>query len=224
MLSISDDVQEWVALSSWRNWQLRHDIDERISDHENKLNSLAGTLSLATVLQMHDKILELQESLKNNSTGSADRKKAEEQIYRLRSAAPGEFTDLTPPELACEYLVASWMRKGDVMRYLEADRDRHRKCIPLIVDIARGLDYLHNQDIMHGSLKPSNILINDDGRAVLSDFSLAKAAVVGARNTQINLQVNVFRYQALEVISDEPISTASDVWSWAMTSLEIITG
>ncbi|KAG8915788.1 hypothetical protein FRC00_013987 [Tulasnella sp. 408] len=93
-----------------------------------------------------------------------------------------------------------------------------------ILEIAKGLDYLHNQNIMHGSLKPSNILINDDGRAVLSDFSLAKAATVDAKNTQVNPQVNVFRYQSPEVISDNPISKASDVYSWAMTALEIITG
>ncbi|KAG8895933.1 hypothetical protein FRC01_012121, partial [Tulasnella sp. 417] len=49
-------------------------------------------------------------------------------------------------------------------------------------------------------------------------------AIVGVKNTQVNPQVNVFRYQAPEVISDEPISKASDVYSWAMTSLEIITG
>lgn len=77
---------------------------------------------------------------------------------------------------------------------------------------------------MHGSLKPSNILINNKGEAVLSDFSLAKPAAVGAKNTQLNPQINVFRYQSPEVISDEPISKASDVYSWAMTALEIITG
>ncbi|KAG8911812.1 hypothetical protein FRC01_005514, partial [Tulasnella sp. 417] len=102
MLSINDDVEDWAALTFWKNWYLRHDIDEKIGDHEEKLRNLTEALSLATVLQIHDQILDLQESLKNNPTGSADRKKAEEQIYRLRSAAPGEFTDLTPPELACE--------------------------------------------------------------------------------------------------------------------------
>ncbi|KAG9038389.1 hypothetical protein FS837_001257, partial [Tulasnella sp. UAMH 9824] len=93
-----------------------------------------------------------------------------------------------------------------------------------IYEIAQGLRYLHNQDIIHGSLKPSNILVQDDGRACLSDFSLAKLATPDAKNTQTNPQVNVFRYQAPEVILDEPISKASDVYSWAMTALEIITG
>ncbi|KAG8892444.1 hypothetical protein FRC00_012041, partial [Tulasnella sp. 408] len=231
----------------------------------------------------------------------ADRKRAEEQLYRLRSARPGELADLTPPELACEcvrlgsqpeysgtrndiwkgrwldkqdvalifykeykmgarddngirrfdrqikvwrkldspfvlrlygwckfdgetYLVSPWLRNRDVIRYLDGDRSRHRKCISLVYEIAQGLRYLHNQDIIHGSLKPSNILVQDDGRACLSDFSLAKLATPDAKNTQTNPQVNVFRYQAPEVILDEPISKASDVYSWAMTALEIITG
>ncbi|KAG9044332.1 hypothetical protein FS837_008338 [Tulasnella sp. UAMH 9824] len=194
------------------------------------------------MLQIHNEVLNLQESLKNNPAGSADRKRAEEQLYRLRSAKPGEFSDLTPPELACECVrlgiqpehsgtrndiwKGRWLDKEDVAlmfckEYKMGSRDHDGI---RILEIAKGLDYLHNQDIMHGSLKPSNILINDDGRAVLSDFSLAKPAIVGAKNTQVNPQVNVFRYQSPEVISDNPISKASDVYSWAMTALEIITG
>ncbi|KAG9041371.1 hypothetical protein FS837_012363 [Tulasnella sp. UAMH 9824] len=301
MLDIDRDVQEWAALSTWRSWYLRHEVAGRIEDHQENLANLTQYLSLATVLQIHDQVLDLQDSIRNSPAGSTDRKRAEEQLYRLRSAPPGELSELTPPELVCEcvrlgvqpefsgtrndiwkgrlldredvalifykeykmgkrdldgirrferqvklwrklnnpfvlrlygwckfdeetYLVSAWMQNGDVSRYLQGDSERHLKCIPLIVQIARGLVYLHNLDIMHGSLKPSNILINDKGEAVLSDFSLAKPATVGAKNTQVNPQVNVFRYQSPEVISDEPISKASDVYSWAMTALEIITG
>ncbi|KAG8949016.1 hypothetical protein FRC04_009090 [Tulasnella sp. 424] len=96
-----------------------------------------------------------------------------------------------------------------------------------INEIAAGLRYLHQQDIFHGNLKPSNILVQGDGRAVLSDFSLASLAnlvIPEATNTQPDYRVNTFRYQAPEVILDQPISMASDVYSWAMTALEIITG
>ncbi|KIO26934.1 hypothetical protein M407DRAFT_73928 [Tulasnella calospora MUT 4182] len=122
------------------------------------------------------------------------------------------------------YLVSPWLRNRDVVRYLNGDRNRHLKCLSLIYEIAQGLQYLHDQGIIHGSLKPSNILVQDNGSAVLSDFSLAKIATPDAKNTQTNPQVNVFRYQAPEVILDQPISKASDVYSWAMTALEITTG
>ncbi|KAG8987223.1 hypothetical protein FRB90_003529 [Tulasnella sp. 427] len=243
----------------------------------------------------------VEKTVKNNPSGSNERKKAEEQLYRLRVTPRSEIADLAPPELACEcirlgkqaeysgteneiwkgrwldkqdvalifakeykrgnrdenairrfdrqikvwrkldnphvlrlygwckfdeetYLVSPWLRNRDVVRYLDGDRARSKKCLDLINGIAQGLRYLHNQDIIHGSLKPSNILVQDDGRAVLSDFSLAKFATPDARNTKTNPQVNVFRYQAPEVILDQPISRASDVYSWAMTALEIITG
>ncbi|KAG8900114.1 hypothetical protein FRC01_010263, partial [Tulasnella sp. 417] len=94
-----------------------------------------------------------------------------------------------------------------------------------IYEIAQGLQYLHSQNIIHGSLRPSNVLIQDDGRAVLSDFTRVKIATPpGAEKTQVYPQVNAFRYQAPELILDQPISSASDVYSWAMTALEIITG
>ncbi|KAG8974683.1 hypothetical protein FRC05_007017 [Tulasnella sp. 425] len=289
-----------VDIRAWAAWYSRHDVDKRIAEHEGKLKSITESLSLAATVQIHDKVAALQESLKNNPSGSADRKRAEEQLWRLR-ASPGDMAALTPPELACEcirlgnqpeysgtrnevwkgrwldkqdvalifykeyrmgardddgirrferqikvwrrldnpyvlrlfgwckfdgetYLVSPWLKNRDVLKYLEGNRDRQKKCLPLITEIALGLRYLHNQDIIHGSLKPSNILVQDDGRAVLSDFSLAKLATPDAKNTQTNYQVNVFRYQAPEVILDQPISMASDVYSWAMTALEIITG
>ncbi|KIO17847.1 hypothetical protein M407DRAFT_49726, partial [Tulasnella calospora MUT 4182] len=122
------------------------------------------------------------------------------------------------------YLICPWLQNRDVVRYLDGDRNRHLKCLSLIYEIAQGLQYLHNQYIIHGSLKPSNILVEDDGRAVLSDFSLATLPTHDSKNSQTNHQINVFRYQALEVIFEQPISKASDVYSWAMTALDITTG
>ncbi|KAG8911513.1 hypothetical protein FRC01_005673 [Tulasnella sp. 417] len=299
MHEIDIDLRVWAWLPSWKSWFMRHEIDSRVNEHERKLNELAEFLSLATTLQVYDKVAFLQELLKNNPQGSANRKKAEEQLYRLRAGRPGELADLTPPELACEcvrlgsqpeysgprndiwkgrwldkqdvaliflnitdrspepltqrferqikvwrkldnpfvlrlygwckfedetYLVSPWLRNRDVVRFLEAKKNRDRICLRLIYEIAQGLQYLHSQKIMHGSLKPSNILVQDNGSAVLSDFSLATLPTFYSSKTRSNPRVNVFRYQAPEVILDQPISEASDVYSWAMTALEIITG
>ncbi|KIO15408.1 hypothetical protein M407DRAFT_99550, partial [Tulasnella calospora MUT 4182] len=238
---------------------------------------------------------------KTTANNSADRKRAEDQLYQLRSVPPGQAADSTPPELAGEcvrfgsqpeysggrndiwkgrwldkedvalsfyrdykeglrdddairrferqvrvwrkldnpfilrlygwckfdgetYLVSPWLKNRDVVKYLEGDGDRRLRCLSLIYEIAQGLRYLHDQGIIYGSLKPSNILVQDNGSAVLSDFSLAKLAAPDAKDTQANPQINVFRYQAPEVILDQAISKASDVYSWAMTALEIITG
>ncbi|KAG8916196.1 hypothetical protein FRC01_003305 [Tulasnella sp. 417] len=242
MAKIGISAQSWAELSFWESWYQRHEIDTRIQKHEDNLKQLTEYLSLASSLHIHDQVIVLQESLKNNPRTDADRKRAEEQLYRLRSAGPGKLADLTPPELACECVrlgsqpeysgitkdiwKGRWLGKQDValISYKEYKMGAENPDAVQIFDIIRGLHYLHGQNVIHGSLKPSNILIQDDGRAVLSGFSLARPGTQDPKNTQTDLQADIYRYRAPEVILDDSRSKASDVYSWAMTALEIITG
>ncbi|KAG2341075.1 kinase-like protein [Suillus weaverae] len=69
-------------------------------------------------------------------------------------------------------LVSPWMKNGHLNAYLKrTDADR----APLVLDIARGLEYLHGMQptIVHGDLKGVNILVTSSGRACLADFGLA---------------------------------------------------
>ncbi|KAG9021694.1 hypothetical protein FS837_007055 [Tulasnella sp. UAMH 9824] len=101
MRDIAADVSAWAELSLFKSWYSRRDIDARIKQHEESLEKVTEFLSLAATLQAHDKVAALQESLKTPAS-SADRRKAEDQLYKLRSAPPGEAAESTPPELACE--------------------------------------------------------------------------------------------------------------------------
>lgn len=68
-------------------------------------------------------------------------------------------------------LVTPWMKDGNLNAYLQrTDAD----CAPLILDIARGLEYLHvmQPTIVHGDLKGDNILISHSGRACLANFGV----------------------------------------------------
>lgn len=67
-------------------------------------------------------------------------------------------------------IVSEWMGKGDAHSYIQ---NRSIDPRPLLVGIACGLNYLHCHPIFHGDLKGTNVLISDDGRALLCDFGLS---------------------------------------------------
>lgn len=93
-----------------------------------------------------------------------------------------------------------------------------------IQDILRGIQDLHQSKILHGGIQPSNILINHWGRPVLSDFSLAKPMTSDAMVAHTRTNMNQIRYQAPEISASQPMSAASDIYSWAMSSLEVLSG
>ncbi|KAG8874252.1 hypothetical protein FRB98_008579 [Tulasnella sp. 332] len=109
----------------------------------------------------------------------------------------------------------------DVMRYLKTHPGTDR--LRLIHDTAKGLQYLHSIGILHDALQGSNVLINDDGNAVLADFSLTKFTDPNMVMTRTGLGPSL-RWWAPETINEQIVSTHADVYSWAMTALEIISG
>ncbi len=57
----------------------------------------------------------------------------------------------------------------------------------LLAPIARALEYAHAQGIIHRDVKPANILLTDDGRAMLSDFGIAKLLDPTSANTGLTM-------------------------------------
>ncbi|ELU38405.1 protein tyrosine kinase domain-containing protein [Rhizoctonia solani AG-1 IA] len=105
---------------------------------------------------------------------------------------------------------------------------RERRCAKVSEEEPQsfGLRYLHSQNppIVHGSLQGSNVLIGDGGGALLADFGLAKAledltAVPFTQSTGAN---GCYRWMAPELHEDGgQMTLKSDIYSWAMTALEL---
>ncbi|MGB3303025.1 MAG: serine/threonine-protein kinase [Gordonia sp. (in: high G+C Gram-positive bacteria)] len=95
-----------------------------------------------------------------------------------------------------------------------------------IGQIADGLDYAHQHDVIHRDVKAANITLAGEGsdfRAVLLDFGLAKLAD-SPRLTAMNAVVGTSAFTAPEVISGLPATAASDQYSLACTTYEVLTG
>lgn len=118
-----------------------------------------------------------------------------------------------------------------VMEYLEHDLkricERHRfrvsdvKCIML--QLLMGVDYLHQNWIIHRDLKFSNILYNNKGEVKICDFGLARQ--YGSPLQAYTHTVVTLWYRAPELLLGvEKYSTAVDMWSMGCIMAELLTG
>ncbi|MFN2594557.1 MAG: serine/threonine-protein kinase [Actinomycetota bacterium] len=91
------------------------------------------------------------------------------------------------------------------------------------ISAASGLDALHDAEILHRDVKPSNILVDAGGTVALTDFGLAKGRTWAALTKTTDV-VGSIQYLPPERIAGEPASPASDIYSFGCTVFECIAG
>lgn len=93
----------------------------------------------------------------------------------------------------------------------------------IVAEIGSALDALHAHDIVHRDVKPSNVLIDAEGTALLTDFGLAK----GTAYTVLTLPgqvVGTVDYLAPELVRGEPSSPRSDMYALGCLAYEALCG
>eukprot|EP00903_Cladosiphon_okamuranus_P011367 g10715.t1 len=122
------------------------------------------------------------------------------------------------------WLVMDFVGGGSVSDILEAcevtlSEAEARECTAWTV---LALDYLHSNRKLHRDVKAGNILLTLDGRAKLADFGVSKEVNTMANKAQT--AIGTPYWMAPEVIQEVPYDGQADIWSLAITCIEMVEG
>ena len=123
---------------------------------------------------------------------------------------------------AC-YLAAAFVAGGSLADRLHAARLELRDVAGIVGGIAGGLDALHAAGIVHRDVKPANVMLDEEGNALLADFGLAKSRAYTLL-TMPGQVIGTLDYLAPELIRGEPATVASDVYALGCVAYECATG
>ncbi|WP_051837023.1 serine/threonine-protein kinase [Streptomyces sp. NRRL F-2580] len=90
-------------------------------------------------------------------------------------------------------------------------------------EISSALDHVHAHGVIHHDVKPSNILLGEEGSPHLADFGLSRTVHDDSHSAPDTL-VGTLAYMAPEQFLGQGASTASDIYALGMTLLEALTG
>jgi tRNA A-37 threonylcarbamoyl transferase component Bud32 len=101
-----------------------------------------------------------------------------------------------------------------------------REAVALVLDVAEALQEVHQHGIIHRDLKPGNILLDQAGQAILTDFGLARSFLVDERLTADGGLVGTPAYMSPEQALGEGanLGPASDLYSLGIVLYELLSG
>ena len=127
-------------------------------------------------------------------------------------------------EVGESFFVMPYYPRGSLARRLREQRFLTlEETVRLAAELGRGLDTLHEHGILHRDVKPSNVLLAEDGAAALADFGLARAS----DSTQITHDgqlVGTPHYLAPELIEGAEATRASDLYALGCLLYECVAG
>jgi len=128
------------------------------------------------------------------------------------------------PYIAMEYVPGTDLHR-EIRSYRELSwSDRWSRVEDVLGDLSGALAYIHKRGLIHRDMKPSNILIDDQGRCKLTDFGIVKELDPANDPHVSTTLVGTWAYASPEQIMGEPLDQRSDLYSMGVILYAMLTG
>jgi tetratricopeptide (TPR) repeat protein len=124
------------------------------------------------------------------------------------------------------YIAMDYVAGRNLAVLLEENKTPRKELLRILEDVARAVAHAHAAGVVHRDLKPANVIVDKSGRAVLSDFGIARATSFQTRITETSMIVGTPEYMAPEQIEDraDDVGPATDIHALGVMLYEILTG
>lgn len=194
-----------------------------------KIRKTIGKGGMATVYLAEQEIFERDVALKVMSRSLAEDPSFGQRFFREAKIV----SQLVHPNIVTVYDVGVHKNTYYLsMEYVDGgDLKRLRRRLSLtqkvraVRDIAKALDYAGAKGYVHRDIKPENIMFHTgDGRAVLMDFGIARAAELDSAMTQTGIAIGTPHYMSPEQAKGQAVDPRSDIYSLGVVLYLLITG
>ena len=140
-------------------------------------------------------------------------------------------------------IFSEWMDNGSLENQIESGRlytgteaEQQERILDIAIQFARGLHYAHEQGLIHQDVKPDNLLLSKEWEGKVADFGLAKAraqlTILEGVNTVADPGATVIApsggytpaYCSMEQMDGKPLTRRTDIYSWAISVMEMYIG
>ncbi|XP_061969353.1 serine/threonine-protein kinase STY46-like isoform X3 [Populus nigra] len=119
-------------------------------------------------------------------------------------------------------IVTEFMPGGSLYDYLHKNHNilELPQLLKFVIDVCKGMEYLHQNNIIHRDLKTANLLMDTQNVVKVADFGVARFQNQGGVMTA---ETGTYRWMAPEVINHLPYDQKADVFSFAIVLWELVT-
>lgn len=107
-------------------------------------------------------------------------------------------------------MLEQYYENGSIENYDLSSSNDFSSQLSLLIDISNSLRELLDLSIYHTNLKPSNLLLNNEGHLLISDYC---KTLLYLNNPNVSVNPKTYEYLSPEIIKNEYYNESSDIWS-----------